>query len=112
LNSVQRPNRRIVGRGYRAEDIAQINLFGVCSAFLSSVVFILYLQSDKVRELYRHPQLLWSLFPVYLYWVSRLWIRSSRGEIGEDPLLFVLEDPVTYVIIAFSGLIMMAAAVG
>ncbi|MGD0775657.1 MAG: hypothetical protein ABSC05_22820, partial [Candidatus Solibacter sp.] len=63
-----------------------------------------------VRELYRHPLVLWLLSPVYLYWVSRLWIRSSRGEIDEDPVLFVLKDPVTYVIVAISGAIMMTAA--
>jgi 4-hydroxybenzoate polyprenyltransferase/phosphoserine phosphatase len=101
---------KIVWRGYRVDDAAQINLFGVCSAFLSVVVFILYLQSDKVRELYRQPQLLWLLSPVYLYWVSRLWIRSSRGEIGEDPILSVLKDPVTYLIVSISGVIMLAAA--
>jgi 4-hydroxybenzoate polyprenyltransferase/phosphoserine phosphatase len=112
LNNVERTSSKIVGRGYRVEDIAQINLFGVCSAFLSAVVFILYLQSDKVRELYRQPQLLWLLSPIYLYWVSRLWIRSSRGEIGEDPILFVLKDPVTYLIVAVSGVIMMAATLG
>ena len=76
------------------------------------MVFILYLQSDKVRELYRQPQLLWLLSPIYLYWVSRLWIRSSRGEIGEDPILFVLKDPVTYLIVVVSAVIMMAATAG
>ncbi len=112
LKNAERSSGKILGRGYRVEDIAQINLFGVCSAFLSAVVFILYLQSDKVRELYRQPQLLWLLSPIYLYWVSRLWIRSSRGEIGEDPILFVLKDPGTYLIAAVSGVVMIAAAMG
>jgi 4-hydroxybenzoate polyprenyltransferase len=112
LSLVQRTNSRIVGRGYHAEDIAQINVFGVCSAFLSSVVFLLYLQSDKVRELYRHPLLLWPLCPVYLYWVGRLWILSSRGETGNDPLMFVLKDRVTYAIVAIACILMMAAAIG
>jgi 4-hydroxybenzoate polyprenyltransferase len=112
LKSAELTNSKVVGRDYQVEDIAQINLFGVCSAFLSAVVFILYLQSDKVKELYRRPQLLWLLSPVYLYWVSRLWIRSSRGQVGEDPVLFVLKDPVTYVIFLISGAIMMAATAG
>jgi len=109
LHNLQQANGSVVGRGYRIGDIEQVNLFGVCSAFLSAVVFILYLQSDKVRELYRRPELLWLLSPVFLYWVSRLWIISSRGEIGEDPVLFVLKDPVTYVIAVASGLVMIAA---
>jgi 4-hydroxybenzoate polyprenyltransferase len=109
LNNVQRTNGNLAGRGYRVGDMGQVNVFGVCSAFLSAVIFILYLQSDKVRELYREPELLWSLSPVFLYWISRLWIRSSRGEVTEDPVLFVLKDPVTYVVAAVSGLIMLAA---
>jgi len=112
LNNLRRAGGSMVGRGYRVDDMGQVNLFGVCCAFLSAVVFILYLQSDKVRELYRQPELLWLLSPVFLYWVSRLWIRSSRGEMSEDSVLFVLKDPVTYVIAAVSGLIMMAATAG
>jgi 4-hydroxybenzoate polyprenyltransferase len=109
LNNEQRANGIIVGRGYQVGDIGQVNLFGVCSAFLSAVVFILYLQSDQVKELYQQPQLLWLLSPIFLYWVSRIWILSFRGEISEDPTLFVLKDWVTYVIATVSGLIMMAA---
>lgn len=112
LNAAQHTTKEIAGRGYRMQDMTQINLFGVCCAFLSAVVFILYLQSDNVRELYRQPELLWLLSPVYLYWMSRLWIRTSRGEIGEDPMLSVLRDPVTYVIAAVSGAIMWAATAG
>lgn len=109
LDNVQRGNRIVVGRGYEVGDIVQVNLFGVCSAFLSAVVFMLYLQSDKVKELYKQPQLLWLLSPVFLYWVTRIWILSSRGKISEDPVLFVLKDRVTYVVAIISGLIMMAA---
>lgn len=112
LKNADPSNNEIAGRGYQAGDAPQINLFGVCSAFLSAVIFILYLQSDKVRELYRQPQILWLLSPVYLYWLSRFWIRCSRGEVGEDPVLFVLKDPVTYLIAAMAGVIMMAATTG
>ena len=109
LDNLQRANRVMVGRGYEVGDITQINLFGVCSAFLSVVIFILYLQSDKVKEMYRQPELLWLLSPLFLYWISRIWILSSRGKIDEDPVIFVLKDPVTYVVGMVSGLIMFAA---
>jgi 4-hydroxybenzoate polyprenyltransferase len=112
LNNAQHSTAAIAGRGYEIGDIGQINLFGVCSAFLSAVVFILYLQSENVKELYQQPQLLWFLSPIYLYWVSRLWVLSARGNVSEDPVLFVLKDPVTYVITACAGLIMLAAKTG
>ena len=109
LNNAQRSNGTVVGRGYEIGDLQQVNLFGVCSSFLAAVVFILYLQSDKVKELYRYPQLLWLLSPIFLYWVSRIWILSTRGKVSEDPVLFVLKDPVTYVAAVICGLIMLLA---
>ena len=109
LDHVKRGDHDGVGRGYEVGDIAQINLFGVCSAFLSVVIFILYVQSNKVRELYKQPELLWVLCPIFLYWISRIWILSSRGKITEDPVLFVLKDRMTYIIGTISGLIMTAA---
>jgi 4-hydroxybenzoate polyprenyltransferase len=109
LDKVQRANRVMVGRGYEVGDITQINLFGVCSAFLSVVIFLLYLQSDKVKEMYRQPELLWLLSPLFLYWISRIWVLSSRGKINEDPVIFVLKDRVTYAVGMISGLIMFAA---
>jgi 4-hydroxybenzoate polyprenyltransferase/phosphoglycolate phosphatase-like HAD superfamily hydrolase len=109
LDNTRRTDRVVLGRGYEVGDIAQVNLFGVCSAFLSVVIFILYLQSDKVKEMYKQPELLWVLSPLFLYWISRIWILSSRGKINEDPVIFVLKDPVTYVVGIVSGLIMFAA---
>jgi len=100
----------VTGRAYESADASQVNLFGVCSAFLSAVVFILYLQSDKVRELYRQPQVLWLLAPVFLYWITRTWMLAHRGNIEvNDPVLFVLKDRATYIVGAISGLIMLAA---
>lgn len=98
------------GRGYLAADAAQVNFFGVCSAFLSAVVFLLYLQSDRVKQLYRVPEVLWLLAPVYLYWLSRFWILNGRGISSEDPVVEVLRDRTSYFIALTCGLIMIAAA--
>jgi 4-hydroxybenzoate polyprenyltransferase len=98
-------------RPYTNADLNEVNLLGVCSAFLAAVVFILYLQSDTVRRYYSRPQLLWLLAPAFLYWISRTWMLTNRGEMtGNDPVLFTLKDPVTYVIAVIAGLIMFAAS--
>jgi 4-hydroxybenzoate polyprenyltransferase len=110
LRSARRHSTAIHGRGYEPDDLAQVNLFGVSSAYLSAVVFILYLQSERVRELYKQPELLWLLSPVYLYWISRIWMLASRGAVHEDPVIFVLKDRTTYLVGLISGLIMIAAA--
>jgi 4-hydroxybenzoate polyprenyltransferase len=112
LELVRKTNGAMNGRGYGVEDTLQVNLFGVCSAFLSTVVFILYLQSEKVKELYQTPEVLWLLSPVYLYWISRIWILSTRGKVQEDPVVFVMKDRVSYGVAAVSGLIMFVATQG
>mgnify|MGYP000054675920 CR=1 FL=1 len=113
ITATQNPyDLAINGRGYLIDDTLQVNLFGVCSAFLSTVVFILYLQSEKVKELYRNPEILWALSPVYLYWISRIWILSTRGKVQEDPVVFVMKDWVTYIVAALCGLIMWIATKG
>lgn len=112
LDLVQRTNGSMNGRGYHVDDTLQVNLFGVCSAFLSTVVFILYLQSEKVKELYRTPEVLWALSPIYLYWIIHIWILSTRGKVQEDPVVFVMKDWVTYVVAALCGFIMFLATKG
>lgn len=110
LRTHERAATQMAGRGYELSDAPEVNIFGVCSAFLAAVVFILYLQSDKVRELYRRPEILWLLAPVFLYWISRTWMLTHRGKQAvNDPVLFVLKDRVTYIVGFISGLIMLAA---
>lgn len=110
LRGARQLSTAIHGRSYEPEDLAQVNLFGVSSAYLSAVVFILYLQSDRVRELYKQPELLWLLSPVYLFWISRIWMLASRGAVHEDPVIFVLKDRTTYLVGLISGVIMLIAA--
>jgi 4-hydroxybenzoate polyprenyltransferase len=98
------------GRGYHATDLEQINIFGVASGFLSALVFAFYINSDAVLPLYRHPPVLWLLCPLLLYWMSRIWIISSRGNLNEDPILFAIKDPVTYYVAIVSALLLLVAS--
>jgi 4-hydroxybenzoate polyprenyltransferase len=97
------------GRAYRATDLEQVNIFGVTSGFLAALIFALYINSDMVRSLYRHPGVLWLMCPLVLYWITRIWILSFRGELHEDPILFAVKDPVTYGVGLASVLLLVAA---
>jgi hypothetical protein len=33
-----------------------------------------------------------------LYWVSRIWMLTSRGEMDEDPVLFAAKDRTTVLV--------------
>lgn len=109
LSNAAADSESLAGRGYQVSDLPQVNAFGVSSAFLAAAVFMLYLQSDRVRELYRAPDVLWLWSPLFLYWITRAWILSSRGRIHEDPVMFVLKDRPTWWV-AFLAVLIMAFA--
>jgi hypothetical protein len=42
--------------------------------------------------LYRHPNRMWLIAPLLIWWISRFWLLASRGELDEDPVVFALTD--------------------
>ena len=100
----------IVGRDYRLCDYSALFIMGVASGYLSVLVLALYVDNPVVMEYYAHPFLLWLLCPLMLYWISRLWIKTSRGEMHDDPLLFSLKDPVSWLVL-LAMLLTTAAAI-
>jgi len=32
------------------------------------------------------------------YWISRLWLKTSRGEMLDDPLIFSLKDRSSWIV--------------
>lgn len=90
----------VVGRrSYYACDLPVVLSLGLGSALLASLITVLYVESDNVRLLYTRPALLWLLCPLLLQWTARLWVLAQRGVIAEDPVLFSLKEPVTWITI-------------
>jgi 4-hydroxybenzoate polyprenyltransferase len=96
----------VPGRGYRLEDLEFVSSLGIASGYISTLVFALYISSDKVMGsdkvtgLYRHPQVLWAFVVLLMYWISRVWLIAHRGQLNHDPILFALKDRVSYAILA------------
>ncbi|HUZ04543.1 MAG TPA: UbiA family prenyltransferase, partial [Acidobacteriaceae bacterium] len=80
------------GRGYNIQDLEQLRAFGTASAYASIVIFTLYINNPEVGLLYHHPHHLWLMTPVLIWWLSRIWLRASRGQMSEDPVVFALTD--------------------
>ena len=80
------------GRGYLVADLEQIRSFGTSSAYASVVVFALYISREDVDALYHHSGRLWLIVPFMLYWLNRVWLLASRGELDEDPVIFAIRD--------------------
>jgi 4-hydroxybenzoate polyprenyltransferase/phosphoserine phosphatase len=100
LNSALHQNRAdIRGRGYHPDDLWLVATLGSSSGYLSALVLALYVNSsDEVHRLYRHPTLLLLVCPLLLYWISRVWMLAHREKMHEDPLVFALKDPVSYLV--------------
>lgn len=99
----------IDGRGYRQNDYDIISNLGVGSGLLSILVVLLYLQSNVVQNLYKRPDLLWLLTPVLLYWVSLIWLRTSRDLISDDPVIYAIKDRSSWVCLILLALILVTA---
>ncbi|HTB98050.1 MAG TPA: UbiA family prenyltransferase [Terracidiphilus sp.] len=83
------------GRGYLVSDMEQIRTFGTSCATASAVVFMLYIGRPDVTDLYRHPTRLWLIVPLLIYWLYRVWLLASRGDLEDDPVVFAMRDPVS-----------------
>ncbi len=101
-----------MGRSYRSDDLDLIRSLGTASAYASILIFALYVDSNRVRALYRHPGALWFIAPILVYWVSRVWLLAHRGELDYDPIVFALKDKVSYVLLAITAIIIVLATRG
>ena len=85
-----------VGRGYAVEDLPIIGSMGTASGYLSVLVLALYINSTASAQLYTRPVALWLLCPLLLYWISRIWLITHRGEMHDDPILFAARDRTSF----------------
>jgi 4-hydroxybenzoate polyprenyltransferase len=82
----------VSGRGYQVADMPHLQMMGIASGYIAILIIALYINSPDVVVLYTRPQLLWTLCPTLLFWVSRVWLKTGRGEMHDDPLIFTVRD--------------------
>ena len=85
------------GRGYSVSDQPLVLAFGTMSAFIAVLIFALYLDSDAIRSLYAIPEIGWLAIPLMMYLIGRIWLKAHRGEMLEDPILFIIRDAASLV---------------
>lgn len=83
---------KIKNRNYYKADLAMVGAMGPASGYLAGLVFSLYVEMGAHDGAYRQPVILWLAVPVLLYWVSRIWILTGRGQMQDDPVKFALKD--------------------
>lgn len=101
--------KSIPGRDYEQTDLRWILPMGFSSFFAASVVFLLYIRSPEASILYSNRS--WLLIPVliFVFWISRLWIQTSKSRLREDAFTFAIKDVLTYCLaIVAAGFIWLA----
>ena len=101
--------KQLPGRGYKQDDVSILFFIAATSALLSSLVIMLYLNSEEIMIKYGNPYLLWGVLPVFIYWILRILLLGNRGEIDEDPVKFVMKDKCSIFILFVLLLIVILA---
>lgn len=89
---------RAIKRGYRTDDLQLVQSLGAASGYVSVLVLALYINSVPADLLYKSPTILWGICPLLLYWISRMLLLASRGQMHDDPIVFTTKDHVSYLI--------------
>jgi 4-hydroxybenzoate polyprenyltransferase/phosphoserine phosphatase len=98
------------GRGYYPGDLEMISSLGASSGYLAVMVLALYIHDQATTSLYAHPQIIWLACPLLLFWVTRVWMLTHRGQMHDDPVVFAIRDRVSLMVGALFCLVFWAAA--
>ncbi|SED62478.1 4-hydroxybenzoate polyprenyltransferase [Rhizobiales bacterium GAS191] len=96
-------------RNYKIGDLPIVATLAAAAGFNAVTVFALYISSDTVHRLYRHPLLLWLICPILMYWIGRALMLAHRRMMHDDPIVFALKDWRSRVCVGMVGLILLAA---
>ncbi len=80
------------GRNYYVTDLKVLWPMGVGASLSAVVVFGLFINSPETGLRYASPQMIWLAALGLTYWLTRLWIKTARGEMHDDPIVFAILD--------------------
>ncbi len=92
------PSGAAHGRGYLVEDLSIVGRAGLGSGLLAGLVLALYVNGQDTLKVYPHPEMLWGVCPLFVYWIIRAWLIAHRGNMHDDPVLFAFRDRVSYIV--------------
>ncbi|UVO39413.1 UbiA family prenyltransferase [Bradyrhizobium arachidis] len=98
-----------VNRNYRKSDLMIVASLAAAASFNAVTVFALYISSEIVYRLYRHPFNLWLICPILMYWLARALMMAHRRAMDDDPILFALRDRNSLFLLILVGAILLTA---
>ena len=100
------------GRGYRVADLPVLMALGVSAGMASVMVLALYINDPETRRLYPSTTWLWLVPTLMLYWVSRVWMKTHRDEIDDDPVVWAVRDWQSLLTVVLLGICFALASRG
>ncbi len=101
LHTMQLENKvLLLGRAYQLTDKNKLIFLGHWSGYLSILIFIVYIYSEKVGFFYKIPLLLWLICPCLFIWLKHIWHLAEQGRIRDDPVVFTVTDSYSWIILA------------
>ena len=91
----RRGQLQAAGRDYDVDDLPMMESVGISAGYVSVLVLALYVNSPATLLMYRRPEALWPLCLLLLYWITRMWMKTHRGKMHDDPLVFAMRDRVS-----------------
>lgn len=98
------------GRGYYPDDLEMISSLGAASGYLAVMVLALYIHDQTTASMYTYPQAIWLACPLLLFWITRIWMLTHRGQMHDDPVVFAIRDRTSLVVGALFCLVFWVAA--
>jgi len=90
-------NESTFGRGYNGRHAPIIAAKGVTAGFISVIILLLYSLSFEARQLYKEPSIMFIVSGIIAFWLIRMWYKTKRGEISQDPVNFAIKDKVSWI---------------
>lgn len=97
------------GRDYRVNDLVVLWPLGIGAALSAVVVFGLFISAPETQSRYGTPQMLWLVALGLIYWLSRLWVKTSRGQMHDDPVIYAIKDHGSRITVLAMVAVMVAA---
>ena len=99
----------INGRAYSSEHMKILSKVGGAASLIAVAVFALYISDPATAQLYSSPYILWSICPLLLYLLIRIWGYAHAGKLEEDPVLFAITDHLSQGIVVLAGILIWLA---
>jgi 4-hydroxybenzoate polyprenyltransferase len=102
LTDLSKGKRSYAARGYLHKDFPIIDAFGVNCASLAVLVLGLHFNSGAFQVLYSRAWICCLFCSLLLYSLMRVWLLTGRRQLRDDPVVFAIKDPASWLVAALA----------